>query len=252
MSTSMVKLNEKLKEAHFTVEQGGRAWFGRRGKEIAVKRWRDDPEEPDVLCRSLESERARRRASGKSPRGLRTGCERAIAEAVAHGAPVYVVYAYRTQEKDGSTAALWPRDEPLKLVHVEHPVHVDGAWLVGNRTSAVMNATDAVQTEQLHQMLRKVRPEQRSFAKAVFEACGGRCVVTGTAAGAVLDAAHRPGRSWEAGHNNANDGWLLRVDVHRALDAGLIEISADGRLVRCDAPVSYLEEDAWKSGRRVE
>ena len=145
MPTPMVKVNAKLKEAGFSVGQNGLAWFGRRGKEVAVKRWRDDADEPGVLCRSLESERARRRATGKRPRGARTSCESAIAEAVENNATVYVVYGHRRSGKDGSIDAVWPRDEPLDLIRVKRPVYVAGAWLVGDQVAAAsVKAVDAV------------------------------------------------------------------------------------------------------------
>lgn len=50
----------------------------------------------------------------------------------------------------------------------------------------------------------------------------------------MLDAAHLPGRDWRAGHNLATDGIPLRVDLHRAFDAGLIELDAHHRLVAID------------------
>jgi hypothetical protein len=40
----------------------------------------------------------------------------------------------------------------------------------------------------------------------------------------VLDAAHLPDTSWRAGENEAIDGILLRADLHRLLDAGLLRI----------------------------
>lgn len=44
---------------------------------------------------------------------------------------------------------------------------------------------------------------------------------------AVLDAAHLPGKSWR--HDNAaEDGVLIRTDLHRLLDRGLAELR-DGR-----------------------
>lgn len=238
---AMVKLNRKLKEEGFIIEQGGRDWFGRRGDAIGVKRWRDDQEESAVLCRSLAAERAKRAAVGKTARGLRTRCEEAIAEAVRRRAPVFVVFAYRGSSSDGSQEAVWPENEALDLVRVANPVYVDGAWLIGEEfrpDTAGAGLED--EARELRLVLRKVRPDQVKFAEAVFNACNGRCIITRVQAGAVLDAAHRPGRSWEAGHNSASDGWLLRADVHRALDAGLISIAADGSLVYCDPVVGYI------------
>lgn len=250
----MVKLNRKLEEEGFLVEQGGRDWFGRRSDAIVVKRWKDEQDEPGVLCRSLASERAKRAAVGKTARGLRTRCERAIAGAVDRGSPVFVVFAFRGSSSHGSQEAVWPEREALDLVRVENPVYVEGAWLIGDEVQLRPGNGDRFpegETRELQHVLRKVRPEQEKFAEAVFKACSGRCVITGVQAGAVLDAAHRPGRSWEAGQNSANDGWLLRADVHRALDAGLISIAEDGRLEHCDRRVGYIEKEYEARGWRT-
>jgi hypothetical protein len=76
------------------------------------------------------------------------------------------------------------------------------------------------------------RPEQASFRKRVGAACGWACVITGETVREVLDAAHLPGSSWRAGDNAATDGVLLRADLHRLLDAGLLRI--DGGVVRVE------------------
>jgi hypothetical protein len=68
------------------------------------------------------------------------------------------------------------------------------------------------------------RPEQAAFRERVGAACGWACVITGETVRAVLDAAHLPGSSWRAGDNAAIDGVLLRADLHRLLDAGLLRI----------------------------
>ena len=70
----------------------------------------------------------------------------------------------------------------------------------------------------------EARPEQDAFRRRVGEAWGWRCAVTGEAIPEVLEAAHLPGSSWRAGSNTATDGILLRVDLHRLLDAGLLQI----------------------------
>lgn len=76
----------------------------------------------------------------------------------------------------------------------------------------------------------QIRLQQPMFRKAVLEACGGRCVITGCTIAELLDAAHLPGRDWRAGHNTAADGIALRVDLHRALDAELIRLDPQHRL----------------------
>jgi len=55
----------------------------------------------------------------------------------------------------------------------------------------------------------EVRQEQPAFRKAVFEAYGRRCAISGCDIPEVLEAAHLRGRNWRAGHNAATDGILL-------------------------------------------
>lgn len=76
----------------------------------------------------------------------------------------------------------------------------------------------------------KVRPGQARFRRAVFLACGGRCVLSGCALDSALDAAHKQGREWQKGHNKASDGVLLRKDLHGLYDAGRIRIKRNGEV----------------------
>ncbi len=83
----------------------------------------------------------------------------------------------------------------------------------------------------------EVRPQQAAFRNAVFRACGGRCVVSGCSVPEALEAAHLEGRAWRAGHNAAEDGILLRRDLHTLYDRGLLKISDQG-VVAVDAAIS--------------
>jgi putative restriction endonuclease len=83
----------------------------------------------------------------------------------------------------------------------------------------------------------KQRLQQRAFRKAVFGFLGARCVVTGCAVEALLEAAHLKERRWESGDNGCRDGIPLRADVHRAYDAGLIHLDREHRLDRVDPSV---------------
>lgn len=85
-----------------------------------------------------------------------------------------------------------------------------------------------------------VRPEQAAFRRALFERFEGRCALTGCAIAELLDAAHLPGRDWTLGHNTADDGILLRADLHRALDTGLIRLDNRLKLVWVDSSVADL------------
>ena len=66
------------------------------------------------------------------------------------------------------------------------------------------------------------------FRRNVFIAYGGACVISGCTVIQALDAAHRIGRSWRLGHNEGEDGYLLRKDLHALYDAQLLTISAKG------------------------
>lgn len=78
--------------------------------------------------------------------------------------------------------------------------------------------------------LTQIRMQQRAFRDAVFRACGGRCVISGCAVPEALEAAHIHGRNWRHGHNTAEDGILLRRDLHALYDAGLLQVDSIGRI----------------------
>lgn len=78
--------------------------------------------------------------------------------------------------------------------------------------------------------LIRVRTEQAAFRTAVFKACGGRCLISGSPVPEVLEAAHLKGRTWQEGHNSAQDGILLRRDLHALYDNALLTIDNDGRV----------------------
>lgn len=69
----------------------------------------------------------------------------------------------------------------------------------------------------------EVRTMQERFRLRVGQRCGWQCVVSGTDVPEILDAAHLPGKNWRH-HNSAEDGIMLRVDLHRLLDSGLAAI----------------------------
>lgn len=83
--------------------------------------------------------------------------------------------------------------------------------------------------------IAEFRTRQQQFRALMFEKWGGRCVVTGCDVPAMLEAAHAgPKGGWRTNHQ---EGWLLRADLHRALDAGLLELDGDGNVVRVEAGV---------------
>ena len=82
----------------------------------------------------------------------------------------------------------------------------------------------------------EVRTAQSAFRRRMFERWEGRCVVTGCDVPAMLEAAHAGLKGgWRKNHT---EGWLLRKDLHGALDAGLFELCvATGRVLRMDDAV---------------
>ncbi|MDR9851148.1 HNH endonuclease signature motif containing protein [Herbaspirillum huttiense] len=75
------------------------------------------------------------------------------------------------------------------------------------------------------------RIEQAAFRERVFALHGKKCKVTGCHVPTLLEAAHLKGRDWRLGHNNGSDGIPLRVDIHRAYDAGLLTLNEQHQLV---------------------
>lgn len=71
---------------------------------------------------------------------------------------------------------------------------------------------------------RERRPDQDRLRSALLEAYEGRCALTGCDVEALLDAAHL--RGWRE-HNQVQDAVLLRVDLHRLMDAGLLSVGRD-------------------------
>lgn len=71
---------------------------------------------------------------------------------------------------------------------------------------------------------REARPDQRRFRRALLDAYGGRCALTGCDVAEALEAAHVA--DWRC-ENDVGAGLLLRVDLHRLLERGLLVIDRD-------------------------
>lgn len=82
----------------------------------------------------------------------------------------------------------------------------------------------------------EVRPDQAAFRRLVYMAYNGRCAITGCDVRKALDAAHKLGRNWRKGHNRAEDGLLLRKDLHALYDHELLTID-DAGVVKIDASI---------------
>jgi HNH endonuclease len=77
---------------------------------------------------------------------------------------------------------------------------------------------------------RTARPNQGPFRRRVFELCHRKCIITGECVASALEAAHL--RSVEAGgSDHHSNGIVLRADLHRLFDAGLLRLGTDGTVV---------------------
>jgi hypothetical protein len=78
--------------------------------------------------------------------------------------------------------------------------------------------------ERLREWARRLdRSKQGSFRAALLQAFGGRCCISGYDAPDALEAAHIVGVA-EGGTDAPENGLLLRVDLHRLFDLGLLQI----------------------------
>ena len=74
------------------------------------------------------------------------------------------------------------------------------------------------------------RPLQEAFKRTVSDAWDGKCPISGCDIPELLEAAHRHGEGSWRNRNDARDGILLRVDLHRLFGAGLLVIEQDGKV----------------------
>jgi hypothetical protein len=80
------------------------------------------------------------------------------------------------------------------------------------------------------------RPKQREFSATIRRNYGGKCAVTDCCTPAALEAAHVR-VSEGADFNFADNGILLRSDIHALLDALLITFSPDGMALEVSSQV---------------
>jgi hypothetical protein len=78
--------------------------------------------------------------------------------------------------------------------------------------------------------MRKARKGQRSFRKALLKMYGATCAFSGSAPEEALQAAHLYAYSDEGQHHERG-GLLLRADLHRLFDEGLIRVDVKDKIV---------------------
>lgn len=88
-----------------------------------------------------------------------------------------------------------------------------------------------VESANKKQKLREVnqRVGQEGFRKAIYKAYDDRCAITGESCKDLLQAAHiQPYK--DENSNHVQNGILLRIDLHRLFDTGLITIDTNYRI----------------------
>lgn len=87
------------------------------------------------------------------------------------------------------------------------------------------------------------RPNQARFRRDVLEAASGTCLLTQETTLDVLEAAHIIPVQY-GGTDFVNNGFCMRVDIHRLFDGGKIRIAPNGTVTlngRIEAAVSYAD-----------
>ncbi|WP_170575246.1 HNH endonuclease [Ruegeria atlantica] len=127
-------------------------------------------------------------------------------------------------------------------LHLEKP---DGRRISGQNVAA------EIEERVRKWALRETRPDQQSFRRAIAARDGLKCAISGCDLPEVLDAAHLAPRS-PGGSDDPSNGLILRADLHRLFDNGLLTIQSDGTVTiaeRIDDPdYQKLEGIVAKSG----
>jgi hypothetical protein len=120
-------------------------------------------------------------------------------------------------------------------------------WLERTPTTSASLPADSSVERMARFVSREARPDQAAFRRKVFEACGERCVISGCNVVEVLDAAHKKGLDWRK-HNKAEDGYLMRKDLHALYDNDLLTIKANGTITLHE---SVVAEYGQFSGKKI-
>jgi len=214
------------------------SWGAQAGRIILLRAWRDDISPNGRYIAVLKGWR---KSHGLKERVAHLG------EIEQGGAAAYVLLATAVESSGGARRIGDYRDDavfavkklkrcdngqifaelgesvPLKQLrrHARSFVTMSSRGLKNN---AIMQA----RVERFAQVA--IRSDQRKFRARVFQACGGRCVISQCDIPEALDAAHIHGRHWRDGYNSHADGLLLRKDLHALYDAKLLKFGPDGRV----------------------
>jgi hypothetical protein len=118
-----------------------------------------------------------------------------------------------------------------KGVRVFDPGQIAPVIGAGSAAAATSSAEPAPIPGGRSRALVNARRGQDVFRKALIRKFGFICAVTGPAPGEVLEAAHLRAFA-ETEKHDVEEGLLLRTDIHRLFDRGLVAIDPVQRIVR--------------------
>lgn len=143
-----------------------------------------------------------------------------------------------------------PDDYPIfsPQGHSYSPTSATAQYLV-QRVSDALRAplpsrvSDGLSAVRFGESIVKRRLGQGGFSMVVFDAYGKRCAVTGERTYPVLEAAHIV-PVHRGGPHRADNGLVLRSDIHKLFDAGYVSVDPSGNFM-----VSSKLRDDWNNGR---
>jgi len=131
---------------------------------------------------------------------------------------------YHVRRVDGLTETSQP-DREVSFTSLDAPdaLEIGRAFTSTDANIATYDPTNAAEARLATMRAIKVRRGQQGFRRALVEAYGGRCTITGCDVLDVLEAAHITAYLGPK-TNHVTNGLLLRADLHTLFDCGLLAV----------------------------
>lgn len=124
---------------------------------------------------------------------------------------------------------LWPR-LAAALAEVEP---WSACWTRGRAREPLPNELDDTLDDPGRITNRLARDRQAEFREQMLDVWDGRCAISGCDEAVALEAAHID-RYADTRRHNADSGLLLRADLHRLFDSGLLRLRPDRQGIRVE------------------
>lgn len=138
------------------------------------------------------------------------------------------------------------------LLQMEAAVKIvlEGTAPVSDAVAAPQGPPLGVVPEVFLDRRQRERLQSNAFREALLRAYSGRCAVTGTSWGVVLEAAHiNPFK--DSLDNSVRNGLLLRADIHALFDRHILLIEPETRVVHFHPSVTPPDPYAELAGRAL-